>query len=222
MVDKIEQDGLSDEIENKLNSAINEAPEDGKQYARKDANWEEVEGGGMSDFKMEDATDASLNVSSNLDPLGYSWDASNGGMGNQGGLELTPAFDSFPVTVYANKLDIDGKEPPVEYFNGAEVDIYLDGTFAYTKTIAVESYVPVVDFPEDIVWLITWDGLVFQSYQSIKFVPTNVVEIPLQEGDTWVYNESEGKFKPTPAVPTVVVTEFPAEPDANTLYIKVV
>ncbi|MCP4340093.1 MAG: hypothetical protein GY799_14690 [Desulfobulbaceae bacterium] len=110
MVDKIEQDGLSDEIETKLNSAINEAPEDGKQYARKDADWVEVEGGGsMPEFKMEDATDAELN----------------------------------------------------------------SGT-------------------------------------------------PLKEGDAWVYNEAEQKFKPKPVVPTVVVTEFPAEPDANTLYIKVV
>ncbi|MCP3674967.1 MAG: hypothetical protein GY829_10935, partial [Gammaproteobacteria bacterium] len=44
----------------------------------------------------------------------------------------------------------------------------------------------------------------------------------LKEGDAWVYNEAEQKFKPKPVVPTVVVTEFPAEPDANTLYIKVV
>ncbi len=158
------------------------------------------------DFKMQDATDAELNGGSNLDPLGYSWDASNGGMGSQGGLELTPAFDSFPVTVYANKLDIDGKEPPVEYFNGAEVDIYLDGAFAYTKTIAVESYIPVVDFPENYVWLITWDGLVFQAYQSIKFVPTNVEEIPLQDGDAWVYNSSEQMFKPTQIGSTTNIT----------------
>lgn len=43
----------------------------------------------------------------------------------------------------------------------------------------------------------------------------------LKEGDVWMYNEAESKFKPQPSIPTIVVTDYPSTPTPNTLYIKV-
>ncbi len=169
-------------------SGISEAPIDGKQYARKDANWEEVEGGGMSDFKMEDATDASLN-STVLDPNGYDLIFGTGWQATEAGVF---AFNSFSPVEYITKsnLDVNGKTIPWIALNNSSVDIEIDGVLAH------ENVIFEVEFDEDL-YIFNWTSISASTPNTLRIIPRDAGFLPLEEGDTWVYNESEGKFKPT-------------------------
>ena len=171
-------------------------------------------GSDSTDFKMEDATDADRNLDpvTNLDPDGYRFKVSP---------SQTFAGDITPQQFqgwWSNVLDLDNKTIPLSGLDGVEVDVYYDNNAPFRVTM-LTNFVGVNAY--------SWDGIgdirpLLETVTDVKFVPVDAARVPLQDGDAWVYNGSESKFKPTPTVPTVVVTEFPASPDANTLYIKVV
>ena len=163
---------------------------------------------------MEDATDAELNTENILDVNGYRWNTSNGGA-TAGGAQEGSSGSSNGLLV--NVEDLDGKTLTYDQINGNTFDIYIGGSLTpETRAVITTTEYGAVNF------YMVWDGYVPYDNTEYKIVPVGGATLPLQDGDAWVYNGSESKFKPTPTVPTVVVTEFPASPDANTLYIKVV
>ena len=169
---------------------------------------------GLTDFKMEDATDADRNLDpvTNLDPDGYRFKVT---------ASQTNAGDITPQQYqgwWSNVLDLDNKTIPLAGLDGVEVDVYYDNAAPFRVTM-LTNWVGINAY--------SWDGIgdirpLLQTVTDVKFVPVDAARVPLKDGDAWIYNEAESKFKPNPVVPTVVVTEFPETPDANTLYIKVV
>jgi hypothetical protein len=157
---------------------VEEAPEDGKQYARKDANWVEAESGGMSSFKMQDATDAELNI--DLVTSTYTYEnAVPTGNGDAG-----PAGSS----LLCWKYDAEGNELPLA-LNGTIVRVVVNGgTFDYDKVLSVTNN------DENTVTL-SWPGMTMVPGWEFKIF--HLGELPLIGGDAWVYNEADGKFKPT-------------------------
>lgn len=189
-------------------SGVEEAPIDGNRYSRSDESWVVP--------KMQDATDAELNIVVGIIPeQGLQWDY---GSSSDSGKWFSSSPSNTGNGIKANPEDKNGVVTNLMELDGYIVDILTDdmGDFLNVTLEAIDIL--------GVYTLLRFNGIpsVFAS-GSITILDAGVpVKEPLQDGDAWVYNGSESKFKPTPTVPTVVVTEFPASPDANTLYIKVV
>ncbi len=168
-----------------------EAPEDGKQYARKDADWVEVEGGGsMSEFKMQDATDAELNqVPTIIPPQGLQWAFGSSNLAGQ----YQRSTEAGKTWINCNPEDGNGTITNLIELDGhvANVLSELHGSFLNVTLIAKEYYGSVV--------LIRFEGMPSMVSGTVTILnggePTL---IPLKEGDAWVFNEAEQKFKPKP------------------------
>ncbi|MCP3675256.1 MAG: hypothetical protein GY829_12395, partial [Gammaproteobacteria bacterium] len=157
-----------------------------------------------------DATDAELNIATDTD-VSFNTISSSPQSGD--GRYYQPISPTGPMV--CSKVDSNGVTVNAELFNNQLCNIYYGGSSTPSVTEVVTATVKsnTIEFSFDDIILVSG---------GFRVETVNGIKQPLQDGDAWVYNEAEQMFKPTPAVPTVVVTEFPASPKANTLYIKVV
>ena len=143
----------------------------------------------ISQGKMEDATDAERNLDpvTNLDPDGYRFKVSPS-QSNAG--DITPQrLQGW----WSNVLDLDNKTIPLSGLDGVEVDVYYDNNAPFRVTMLTQ-WVGINAY--------SWDGIgdirpLLNTVTDVKFVPVDAARVPLQDGDAWVYNGSESKFKPT-------------------------
>ncbi len=164
---------------------VEEAPVDGKQYARKDAGWVEVEGGGgTSDFKMEDATDAELNIATDTD-VSFNTISSSPQSGD--GRYYQPTSTGPMV---CSKVDSNGITVNAEVFNNQLCNIYYGGSSTPSATEVVTTTVKsnTIEFSFDDISLVSG---------GFRVETVNGITQPLQDGDVWQYNLVKEKFLPT-------------------------
>jgi hypothetical protein len=153
---------------------------------------------------MEDASDATRTPAG-----GYYWD---------GEASSAPAgkYWKFSTPNVAKYSQTDA--------NGLVIDVAtLAGQEAYITYGGVTFIVTLEGYSDNTSKFIGWSGeqVIVTGGGGITINPvSSAVLAPLAKGDAWVHDGNG--FVPKPVVPTLVVTEFPVEPDANTLYIKVV
>ena len=137
-----------------------------------------------SDFKMEDASDASRYPDGLVDPLGYSF------FYTYGSLNSTEIRQHSTTSLYSRAEDREGKTVPITALNGELVDIFFDDVLHLRTTLTMtnSSTSPVY----------SWSGLTFplpiEEGAVFKIVPVNASYAPLTQGDAWVHDGVE--FKP--------------------------
>jgi len=161
-------------------------------------------------FKMEDASDAARIHTANTPT--YQWNSLDAALPDGAFIfSNTSVGFNFTDSVAAevSSDDLIGNVFWVSFDDGPLIEV----TVLYSSVGAIGM-------------AITWDGIDAQGHaptSSFKMYLPSQINAPddLSNNDAWVYDSGYSKFVPKPVVPTIVVTEFPASPDANTLYIKV-
>jgi len=141
------------------------------------------------DFKMEDATDAERYtvISSRT------WQ--HGGTPNVEGAE-GDVLNAGGGKIYLSPLDIDGIFTDFALLDGATANIYYDDVLEFPNAvISYDDSAAVSNIHQ-----LSWAGIdATRTGYTLKIESSALGESsqPLVDGDAWVYNESEGLFRPT-------------------------
>ena len=198
-------------------AGIPEAPQDGKQYARKDAAWEEVD----SASRIQDQTDFELNTTPIGDYLYNNYKGSSGvgatdGEYSSGSSDVTEAWMHI---VDADGTDVtnDLASLPNAGLNAAVLVSFddwatsLPGSVERAKTLTSGVYY----------WQIEVPGANFSTGPDFRVVLSDLqgslVDVPLAEGDILQWDNTDQKFKPAQPFSGSYndLTDVPADADTD-------